>query len=533
VPGLIGLGLTGYAMFFVFYAWQSAGQKLSYALVFVAGLGAWKLLRALSAPPAPAQQRDAETLRAPLIGWVAVSFSYFVLLLCADNGAGAWLANSRFTPVRWSTDNQLPMLVGEYLSRFDLAKLDLGVWQVSDRTPLSYGLHAWLRTPMGWITHGNDGAYLAPLIHTLIGIILNTAWVPVAVRIFQRLTLSPRLTGIAIATLAMLPFCLFNSIYIWPKLLGGAFGLLALWVLIEPDDERHETNPARRWTLAAILSALALLSHGGTVFGIVAMLAMAWLYLPRPAVRSLVAPAAIGAALLLPWMLWQRFVQPHGTALLKSVFAGTFGFHERNMGVVETILRSYRSITPWHWLAMKAEGLASLLLPARAATCGVNEMASPATGMGWWRIVDFISLAPSLKFLWLGLLVLLVPAARTAKPSAYRPAALLLGAGLLGVAIDELVAWDCQIIHTQSYQSILAIAVGLILLSLKCGKPPLGLAVTTLTLAYAMVVWVCAPLLGMPRLDPLAISVYFLFFIACMVALIRMEPGAGNVDAGP
>jgi hypothetical protein len=37
----------------------------------------------------------------------------------------------------------------------------------------------------------------------------------------------------------------------------------------------------------------------------------------------------------------------------------------------------------------------------------------------------------------------------------------------------------------------------------------------------------------MPRLDPLAISVYFLFFIACMVALIRMEPGAGNVDAGP
>jgi hypothetical protein len=527
VPGVIGLGLVGYAMFFVFYASQAMGHWLSFALLLPAALGLARLRR--SARPAV-----ADAWRAPLLGWLVVSFSSFVLLFAADNGAGAWLANARFAPVRWSTDNQLPMLVGEYLARFDLKSLDLGVWQVSDRTPLSYGLHAWLRTFMLWVTRGNDGAYLAPHIHTLIGIIANTLWVPVVVRIFQRLALSPRTTATAVATLAMLPFCIVNSIYIWPKLLGGAFGLLALWVLlIEPANDGDHAGSRDRWMPAAILSALALLSHGGTVFGIAAMLLMAWRFAPRPSLGALAASGAMAVALLLPWTLWQRLVQPHGNALLKSVFAGTFGFKERNVGVIETIVRSYRAITPGHWLATKVDGLASLLLPAGPKTCAMGEMADATGRMGGWRIVDFISLAPSLKFLWLGLLVLLVPSLKAARPAENRPAILMLGAGLLGVAIDLLVAWDCQIIHTQSYQSILAITVGLTLLLLGSSRPLLGYAVVALSIAYTLLVWVYDPLSELPRLDPVAIAVFVALALACLVAVARLRPDDGSALAPP
>ena len=77
-----------------------------------------------------------------MLGWLVVSLSYLLLLYSADNGAGPWLVNGRFPPVGWSFDNQLPMLIGEYLVRMKLADLDLSPWLVSDRTPLAYGVHS-------------------------------------------------------------------------------------------------------------------------------------------------------------------------------------------------------------------------------------------------------------------------------------------------------------------------------------------------------------------------------------------------------
>jgi hypothetical protein len=100
----------------------------------------------------------------------------------------------------------------------------------------------------------------------------------------------------------------------------------------------------------------------------------------------------------------------------------------------------------------------------------------------------------------------------------------LLGAGVLGVAIDLLLAWDCQVIITQSYQSILAIAVGLMLLLLNLGKPPLGIAVAALSVAYTLAVWVYEPLRELPRVDPLAVGVYVLIVFAGIVAIARMDP---------
>ncbi len=520
--GFIGMGIGGYAMFFAFYDSHFVGKRVAYLLLLLALAGYWRWMKAAS------DGEWAKTWRAPLFAWFLVSLAYALLLFSADNGAGAWLANARFAPVRWSTDNQLPMLIAEYLTRFDLAKLDLGVWQVSDRTPLSYGLHAWLRIPTLWIARGNDGAHLAPQVHALIGILLNTAWVPVLTHILRRLQLSPRTTAIALATAALLPFCLFNSIYAWPKLLGGAFGLLALWLLVVERREPGEGSGTTRWLLASLLSALALLSHGGTVFGLLAMLALAFVLVPWPRIRTLLGSGIAGVALLVPWLLWQRMVQPHGNALMKSVFAGTYGFDERNVGVLDTIARSYGAIGFSDWWGMKLDALKSLSLPANAKTCAMGEMADSVNALGHWRIVDFISLAPSIKFLWLGLLAFATAtAARRALP-AWRPACLLLGAGALGVAADALLAWDCQVIHTQSYQSILAIVAGLLVLLLKFANRRLGLGVAALSIAYGLLVWVVDPLRHAIRIDPLALSLLALLVLGGLYAGRRLadDPGA-------
>lgn len=517
--GMIGLGAIGYAMFFIFYFASPTGRLVvSLFAQIIAAVWAvrWLLCFRHSPTHGPSVMHVAVAAwRAPVISWLLVSTSYFLLLYSVDNGAGPWLANARFAPVRWSTDNQLPMLIGEYLTRLELSNLDLGPWLVSDRTPLSYGLHAWLRSASVLLTRGNDGAHIAPYIHTMIGVVLNTAWVPVLTHILRSLGLVHRNVLVVVATATFAPFCLFNSIYIWPKLLGGSFGLLAIWVLlVEPRVNPEGQERERRWVVAAVLSALALLSHGGTVFGIVAMLLLAFCFLPMPSLRSLMKSGMVAAAFLLPWMLWQGLEQPHGNALLKSVFAGTYGFDERSVGVFETIQRSYQGITLSDWLGMKLGALKSLSYSPTPANCGYGEMVAGSSGMDAWRISDFLSLAPSLGFLWLGLLALTMPALRKLAQPDYRPACIFLGVGLLGVLIDVLLAWDCQIIHTQSYQSILSIMIGLLLLILKLRPAGLGLAAVSLTIGYGMIVWVYDPIADALRVDSMALSGYILLAAA-------------------
>ena len=355
------------------------------------------------------------------------------------------------------------------------------------------------------------------------------------VHVLRKLGLGARRLALAIFVAALLPFCLFNSSFIWPKLLGGSFGLLAIWVLLlRKPPEAADKGEARNhgWLAAALLSALAMLCHGGTVFGILAMLLLAPFLRGIPGPRTMFA-CALGVALLLgPWSAWQKLVNPPGTALMKSVFAGTYGFDEPQMGVLDTIKRSYAGLDRQKWLGMKADGLRSIVLPATAQTCGQGEMSEGASGIGEWRVIDFISLFPSLRFLWLGLLAVPVVLLRGGAREGLRAPLLLLGVGLLGVAIDILVAWDCQIIHTQSYESVLAIIAGLLLLLLRLPQRWPALVVATLSIGYTLWVWVLDPLKLGTYLDPIALAACALLLAgAARLALGREHPAAPEVAA--
>jgi len=98
------------------------------------------------------------------------------------------------------------------------------------------------------------------------------------------------------------------------------------------------------------------------------------------------------------------------------------------MGVLETIHRSYSTLPPETWLKMKGDALRSLVLPATPTTCTMRD-GYRLDRIDAWRISDFASLVPSIKFLWMGLPILLLAAARKSRPG-YRAALLLLGVGL-------------------------------------------------------------------------------------------------------
>ena len=65
-----------------------------------------------------------------------------------------------------------------------LTDLSLRPWLISDRPPLSYGMHAWIRLLSLLITRDNDGDSIAPFMHTIAGIVVEHGMGAGSVHIF-------------------------------------------------------------------------------------------------------------------------------------------------------------------------------------------------------------------------------------------------------------------------------------------------------------------------------------------------------------
>ena len=103
-----------------------------------------------------------------------------------------------------------------------------------------------------------------------------------------------------------------NTIYVWPKMLAGTFLLAALLVCLDGGSI----------VLVAVLATLGLLSHGGIVFSVLALVPFA--LRPRRPSRAVLLALGAAVALYLPWVLYQRFIAPPGDRLLKWMLAGIY-----------------------------------------------------------------------------------------------------------------------------------------------------------------------------------------------------------------
>lgn len=495
-------GLVGYAAFFVFWASIVAGAVLTVAVVAAGAWGFARFVRA-AADPAPSGRLPQMVLSAGWL-WLMVALSVVAVFSVAEVNAGAWSPNARFTPARWSSDNTLPMRVGQMLASGNMQSVAwLGPWHVSDRPPLAYGWHAIFAKLFGSSLVPADGKYLMYQHAWPVGVLLNTLWLPALFFAVLRWSRSASVTLTIVLACVLSPFLLFNSGYIWPKLLAAAFGFTAAYLLFDAGapTRRPLRQDGAAFVSAAGLSALALQSHGGSVFGILATIIVALAMRGLPSPRALVGAAAVSLAILVPWMLYQRFVDPPGNALLKFAFAGTFGFGEEDMGVVETIARTYSGFTPLSWLQSKWAALQVLLVGG--GQCGYGEHAAISSTFGRFRSRDFLYVLPSLSLLVVGAVTArLLPRTSQLPDSAALP---WIVSGVLSVLLGTLLMLDCYINHAQSYQSLLALHLGLLML-LARNRTFFRLWVAVI-LVYGMWVWVLDPLRYYPQLDLTAVAV--------------------------
>jgi hypothetical protein len=489
--GLIGLGLIGYAQFFIYWFAPHAGAAVSFLLSL---LGVVWTIRHLTSHDSlsTSSQWNVPELRLALGLWLLVAATLLALALVVDDGAGPWAINGRFTPARWSSDNQLPGAVARILVTVRHRVFnEFSTWTIADRPPLAYGWHATLHQVLASFTRANDGKHLFYAYQLTTGIVLNTSWVALLVLLIPRLGLS-RYESLLIVAVAMLsPFFIFNSLYIWPKLLSGTFTLMAAWILLGIDHSTSRLrNDNRGLVLAAALSALGLMTHGSSAFGILAAIGLAAFYRGLPSLKGVAAALVVAAAILLPWSLWQSHIQPPGNALVKYAFAGTFGFGEEKMSVVDTIARSYRSLSLDAWLANKRDGILSIVFGIRN-TCALGEMGVSHSFIDHWRASDFYNVIPSLNILLLGFVAAAAGKFRHPADPVLNNCIKLILFGLAGIAVTYVTTWGCYIVHTQSYQLLIALHLALIVALLRSGR--LGHAALGLNVLYGVVVWVVEP----------------------------------------
>ena len=90
----------------------------------------------------------------------------------------------------------------------------------------------------------------------------------------------------------------------------------------------------------AVLAGLAWLSHGGTVFSLLALGIMGLVWRPWPSVRALAAAALTFVLLAAPWTAYQKLYDPPGDRLVRWHLGGIDAIDGR--GTMQTIVDQYR-----------------------------------------------------------------------------------------------------------------------------------------------------------------------------------------------
>ncbi|WP_430543834.1 hypothetical protein [Xanthomonas sacchari] len=245
--------------------------------------------------------------------------------------------------LRWthlSTDAWLPMLFGDMLANGRLDVPMVGDWLSSDRPPLQVGLYLMLYKVL-------------PASHALVyqGI---SSWAQALV-LLPLASLLGRFMGkraqaVALLALSLSALMLLNTLFVWPKLLAGAFSLIYYMALFPAD------GAPRRWGQAGIAAAMAMLSHGGALFFVVGVALVHLCWYRRQGLAMLLRTGPLAVAIYLPWVAYQRLVDPPGDRLIKWQFAGKIPVSDET--AVHAILSAYSQLTPATWLSARLQNLA-------------------------------------------------------------------------------------------------------------------------------------------------------------------------------
>jgi hypothetical protein len=324
--GLLASGASALLSFGAYYAAPSIGIAWDWCLL-VASMAAI-LLCLRGGLPDPAA---LEILGTPLVLWVlGTSFVVFLGFLHGGVHEAVNTPAVRFSQ-QLPSDNDIPRYFTEWFAAHGHAgppPVYPGGWLMSDRPPLQIGYmlsqHAFVNT--------------AQVLHyELIGVALQQLWIIGMWALLVAARVTARARALAMGAAMISDVAIINGFFVWPKLLAAAFLLAGLALVLSPSWSRYRRDP-RVGALLGGLLAMAMLSHGSSVFGVVGLVAFVVIR-GVPGWRWIVAAVLIGGITYAPWIAYQHYADPPGNRLLKWQLGGEPEISQE--GTLDTIANGY------------------------------------------------------------------------------------------------------------------------------------------------------------------------------------------------
>jgi hypothetical protein len=356
-------------------------------------------------------------------------------------------------------DNSLPRIFAEklYAGR-DPRDLGAG-WLSSDRPPLQTGLTLVQRPIM---------AFGAKVHYPILATIAQCSWIASVWSLCRAIRLSGKQIALVLAFSIFSGFFLFNSIYVWPKLLAAALAVFAFSLLLQAVCESRRPT-STEFVLAVVAAAAALLSHGGVIFTLPAFALLLVKPQSFPGIRFILIGCAVFGLLIAPWTAYQKFYNPPGDRLVKWHLAGVSEIDTRSSW--QAISDSYHNISIEQIASNKWQNFKVLF----------GKQSSDKDPFYRRRETEFFYTFKGLGILNLGwLILLLAPLAKVPltkrihrfnnllklASNELKAARLMLGVSLVSLLFWVMVMFGpaTTIIHQGSYATMMLLFTGLALL---------------------------------------------------------------------
>jgi hypothetical protein len=331
VPTIIAIalatsGIVAFCSFGAYYAGSTVGESWDFFVLFgavavgVAAVWNGNLDRGV-----------LRELRTPLALWVLGSFfiAYFGFIHGGFDQAVP-MSSTRFSD-QLPSDNDIPRFFAEWFSQHghqNPPPIYPPDWLMSDRPPLQ----------VGYVLSNQAVANsVGSAQYELIGIVVQQLWVPATWALLLAARLRPSTRALAMLAAMVSDVAILHGFFVWPKLIAATFVLIALALVISPEWTRWR----RDWRYAllfGVLLALAMLSHGSSVFAVIPLVLVALLR-GVPAWRWVAVMVLAGAVVYAPWIAYQKEANPPGNRLLKYQLGGAV--EVENRGTLDAIADGY------------------------------------------------------------------------------------------------------------------------------------------------------------------------------------------------
>ena len=320
---IVLLGLSGMVAFWVYWCDADLGKALS--LAFALASLAVLLLDFHRAVRSHLRVANATIL--PVTTYV-----FFILLvgfypfhqIGAAEAANRWLE----LPI----DNAIPRIFADQLRHGNVTAPMFGDWHSSDRPPLQTGLYLLMH-------------HRGELRYQVVSSALQALVLLPCLLLVRRLGYSA-LAPLATMAIGLTSLMAVHTLYVWPKLISAAYVLIFYHLTMT---STVETLPRRIWIpLAGSSATLAMLSHGGAIFALAVIAGAHALRYRQHFWRDTMPAGMLSIGLYLPWILYQRLVDPPGTRLAKWHLAGMIA--PNDLSVAQAIVGAYGALGFGDWV---------------------------------------------------------------------------------------------------------------------------------------------------------------------------------------